>query len=75
MLWLLVDAGRRLRNASSRSLLLHTVNEMSENISSVLLVIAMEAEASPIVEKLGLTKDDASLCVLATIWRLGSSDK
>ena len=37
-------------------------------------VIGTEAEANPKIEKLGLTKD-GSLCVLATTWRLDSSEK
>lgn len=36
---------------------------MSEPISSVLLVFAMEQEATPLIAKLGLTRDEPSRCI------------
>jgi dihydroxyacetone kinase-like predicted kinase len=38
---------------------------MSKKIASILLVVAMEAEAAPIIERLGLSKNDDSMCVPA----------
>merc|ERR1711976_893187 len=50
----------RSQDRATRDVSSHTAAAMAQEVKTVLLVVAMEAEAAPLVEAIGLTKDEPS---------------